>query len=155
MPRTDLNDARSSQTLASLDVFVGEWSMSSSLTPAGGDAPRARTTFEWLRGKQFLIQRWEVEHPDAPDGVAIIGYDSERSALVQHYFDSRGTARVYEMTFADKVWKLQRLVAAPDFCQRFTGVFDAGGNTIVGRWESSSDATNWTPDFDLTYSRVR
>jgi len=34
-----------------------------------------RTVFEWMAAAQFLIQRWEVPHPDAPDGIAIIGFD--------------------------------------------------------------------------------
>jgi len=34
-------------------------------------------------------------------------------------------------------------------------VVDSDGNTIVGSWESSSDGEQWTPDFTLTYSRVR
>ena len=49
-------------------------------------------------GRRFLIQRWEVEHPDAPDGIAIIGLDADHGGLLQHYFHSRGVARVYEMT---------------------------------------------------------
>ena len=57
------------------------------------------------------------------------------------------------MTFADNVLTLQRLAAAPECSQRFTGTF--ADDTIVGRWESSSDGTSWTPDFDLTYTRVR
>jgi hypothetical protein len=59
-----------------------------------------------------------VEHPDAPDGIAIIGFDADKATLLQHYFDSRGVARVHQMTFADKLWTLQRLAAAPDFSQR-------------------------------------
>lgn len=97
------------QTLESLDVFVGEWSMSSSFAPDPASGPRARTAFEWLSGREFLIQRWEVEHPDAPDGIAIIGFDADKAMLLQHYFDSRGIARVYEMAFADGVWQLWRI----------------------------------------------
>ena len=74
--------------------------------------------------------------------------------MLQHYFDSRGIARIYQMTFADKVWTLQRIAGAPDFSQRFTGTF-GDDDTIVGRWESSRDGSNWDPDFDLTYTRVR
>jgi Protein of unknown function (DUF1579) len=141
--------------LEPLDAFVGEWSMATSLSPSPADAPRARTTFEWLPGRRFLIQRWEVDHPDAPDGIAVIGFDSDKTTLLQHYFDSRGVTRVYEMTFADKVWTLQRYAAAPDFSQRFTASFDDEGDTIAGRWESSSDGSNWDPDFDLSYTRLR
>ena len=141
--------------LDELDIFVGEWIMITSLAPDPADAPRARTSFEWLTGKRFLVQRWEVEHPDAPDGIAIIGLDATGAGYLQHYFDSRGVARVYEMTFADNVWTLERHAAAPDFSQRFTGTFDDDRNTIVGRWDSSSDGLNWKPDFDLTYTRTQ
>jgi hypothetical protein len=150
-----MTEATSQQPLEPLDVFVGEWSMTTSLAPNPADAPRARTTFEWLPGRRFLIQRWKVEHPDAPDGIAIIGFDADKATYLQHYFDSRGVARVYEMTFADKIWTLQRFAPAPDFSQRFTGTFSDDGDTIVGRWETSSDGSNWNHDFDLTYTRVR
>jgi hypothetical protein len=59
--------------LRALDVFVGEWDMTSSFAPDPALAPRSRTTFEWLSGRQFLVQRWEVDAPEAPDGIAIIG----------------------------------------------------------------------------------
>jgi hypothetical protein len=140
--------------LDELDVFVGEWAMTTSLVPDPADAPRARTSFEWLPGKRFLVQRWDVEHPDAPDGIAIIGLAPTGAGYLQHYFDSRGVARVYAMTFADDVWTLERHAAAPDFSQRFTGTFDHDHNTIVGRWESASDSSGWRPDFDLTYTRT-
>jgi hypothetical protein len=135
--------------MADLDVFVGDWRMSASFA---GTPPAAETSFARLAGKQFLVQQWHVDHPDAPDGIAIIGYDAERATFLQHYFDSRGVARVYEMTFADGVWGLLRIV--PGFSQRFTGTFSEDDATITGRWEQSDDGTQWEPDFDLTYTRV-
>lgn len=144
-----------SRVLESLDVFVGEWSITSSFAPDPDDAPRARTTFEWLSGRRFLVQRWEVDHPDAPDGIAVIGIDPRRAILLQHYFDARGIARIYEMTFADRIWTLSREAPPPDFSQRFTGTFDPAGETIAGAWEISHDGTTWEHDFDLTYTRVR
>ena len=150
MPDTTAHDA-----LEALDALVGEWSMISSFAEDAANPPQARTTFEWLPGRRFLIQRWEVDHPDAPDGIAIIGFDAERGSLRQHYFDSRGVARVYDMTFAGKVWTLERTAAAPDFSQRFTGTLDDDKNTLVGRWQYSGDGSTWEEDFGLGYTRVR
>src|SRR5207247_6615644 len=84
--------------LESLKAFVGEWSMEADFpgTPPGD--VRGRTTFEWMTGERFLVQRWEVPHPDAPDGIAVITLSGE--GYLQHYFDSRGVARLYEMSVA-------------------------------------------------------
>lgn len=141
-------------SLDALDVFLGEWDMVASFETSPAERPRARTTFDWLSGRRFLIQRWEVDHPDAPDGIAIIGFDDDNATLLQHYFDSRGVARVYRMTFANRVWTLERAASAPDFSQRFTGTFSDDDDTIVGRWEIAHDGSNWKPDFDLTYVRA-
>jgi hypothetical protein len=141
-------------TLEALDALVGVWDMVPSFAPNPADAPRARTTFEWLEGRRFLVQRWTVDHPDAPDGIAIIGYDPDAASLVQHYFDSRGVARDYAMNFTDGVWTLERSASAPDFSQRVTGTFVDDGDTIDGRWEIAKDGSTWTLDFDLTYTQV-
>jgi hypothetical protein len=134
-----------------LDAFVGVWELTSSLAPEGA-RPAAETGFEWLEGRRFLIQRSRVDHTAAPGGIAVIGWDEEQQTHLQHYFDSRGEARVYEMSFADGVWKLLRI--APGFSQRFTGTFDENGDTITGTWEGSSDGSTWEHDFDLTYTRA-
>jgi hypothetical protein len=135
-----------------LEVLVGRWQVSSSLSEDEG--PQAETTFEWLEGRRFLIQRWQVDHPEAPDGIAVIGPAADAGTYVQHYFDSRGVARVYEMTLADGMWKLWRTVEPPDFSQRFRGTFDEAGDTISGAWEIARDGAIFEHDFDLTYTRV-
>ena len=137
--------------LAALSVLVGEWAL--------GDvgAPVGRTSFSWLEGERFLIQRWTVAIPEAPDGIAIIGVDDTSGALVQHYFDSRGVARVYQMSLEGGVWKLWRSDA--DFSQRFVGTISDDGATIVGAWESgppnaSPDGDDWKHDFEIAYNKV-
>jgi hypothetical protein len=124
--------------MSNLDPLVGEWILGDPAAPVG------RTSFTWLEGNHFLIQRWTVDIPGAPDGIAIL--DGER----QHYFDSRGIARVYQMSLADGVWQLWR--AGDDFHQRFTGRID--GATITGAWEISPDGERWEHDFDLVYTKV-
>ena|SRR5947207_2915190 len=137
--------------LDDLDALVGVWSIRVSLIPPGQPPPRAETSFEWLEGRRFLIQRWQVDHPDAPDGIAVVGVDNESGTCRQHYFDSRGEARIYEMSLSAGVWRLWRM--HPGFSQRFTGTFDDSGNTISGSWELSKDGLTWEHDFDLTYTR--
>lgn len=117
---------------------------------------RGRVWFEWMAGERFLIERWETPVSEAPDGIAIIGYDEGRETLLQHYFDSRGVARVYEMTLAGGVWTLER--TKPDFSplsfpQRFVGRFSDDGMRIDGRWEIAHDGTTWEHDFELIYTR--
>jgi hypothetical protein len=137
--------------LGDIDALVGVWRMTASFPTEDGTPPRAETTFQWLDGRRFLVQRWRVDHPDVPNGIAIIGFDDEKMTYLQHYFDSRGVARVYEMSLTDGVWRLWRM--APGFSQRFTGTFNETADKISGRWEHSADGSTWEQDFDLTYTR--
>jgi hypothetical protein len=117
----------------------------------------ARTTFEYGPGTQFVIQRWQVPHPAAPDGIAIITADPARGGFLQHYFDSRGVVRLYEMTFVDGVWTLERTEAdfSPlDFAQRWEADLTADGNAIRGRWLDRSGDGEWSDDFTLIYTRT-
>ena len=43
-----------------------------------------RTTFEWLDGEFFLIQRFTVDNPAAPSGIAIIGPGEAAETFWQH-----------------------------------------------------------------------
>lgn len=140
-----------------LEPFIGEWAMAA-VFPNGPaiEHPDARTTFEWMPGRQFLIQRFQAPDP-APDGIAIIGFDPERDTLLQHYFDARGVARVYEMSFADGVWTLTRTkpdFSPLDFSQRYVGRFSEDQTKITGAWEISNDHSTWERDFELNYTKV-
>lgn len=143
------------EALNDLDPFIGRWRLTSRFSPDDCVAPRSTTTFDWLPGSRIVIQRWEVEHPDAPDGIAIIGFDSSGSSHLQHYFGRRGVARVDDTEFTNGVWTLQRFEEHPGFSQRFVGRFNEDRRSVVGRWEIFRDrGSNWTPDFDLTCTKV-
>ena len=142
-------------TLDALGPFVGTWDVSVTFPgaePAGG----AVTEFEFMDGGLFLIQRWTVPVPEAPDGIALIGHDAGSGKLLQHYFDSRGVARVYEMGLEDGVWTLER--TTPDFSplgfwQRFSGTFSQDGRQIEAAWQICHDEATWEHDFDMVYAR--
>jgi hypothetical protein len=78
---------------------------------------------------------------------------------LQHYFHSRGVARVYRMSFARGVWKLLRTSAhlwPLDFSQRFGGSFSEDGATIEGgRSSTTALAARTTSTGDTRGSRSR
>src|SRR5262245_34914086 len=144
-------------SLAALEPLVGEWSLEPRFSFPVPDDVTGRVVFEWMKGGRFLIERWEISLPEAPDGIAIIGPDDRGDGYRQHYFDSRGVARVYQMGFEGGIWTLSRTVpdlSPLDFSQRFSGRFSDDGNTIDGVWEISDDGATWEKDFDLTYRRI-
>ena len=146
-----------------LDPFVGTWEMSMRF-PGQDEMSGGTLMFEWMDGEQFLIQRWEIpEVPEAPDGIAIIGDDPAGEGYLQHYFDTRGVARVYKMEIEGDVWTLRR--EEPDFSefvfgQRFEGRFAEDGKTIEGSWEATREGDDYALgheyalDFELTYRKV-
>lgn len=97
--------------LGPLDILAGAWSIEALFPnmPTG----HGRTTFEWASGGAFLLQRVElrvdrsvVPHDAAPDSIAIIGRAADGNAYLQHYFDARGVARLYQMTLDAQTWSL-------------------------------------------------
>ena len=138
--------------LEQLQPLVGQWTMEAAFPEAPPSDMRGHTVFQWGPGDAFLIQRWEVPMEGPPDGVAIVALDERSGKLIQHYFDSRGVVRQYEMSLADGVWSLRKL--SPGFAQRFRGEFSADGDTIEGAWEKSEDGESWEHDFVLVYRRV-
>jgi hypothetical protein len=144
--------------ISRLAAFIGEWRMEAMFKDVPATDAVASVVFEWLPGERFLIERWEVPLPEAPDGIAIIGADPENPGnYLQHYFDSRGVARVYKMSFGDGIWKLWR--DSPDFSpldfqQRYVGRLSDDGKTVSGTWEICHDGATWEHDFDLTYTRI-
>jgi hypothetical protein len=141
-----------------LEAFVGAWDLEAVFpggSPVEGEVG-ARAEFEWILDGTFLLERSEVDHPDAPNGYSIVAPDADGDGYTQHYFDSRGVARIYKMNFDGRTWTLMRETAdfSPlDFKQRYTGTFSDDGKRIQGAWEICHDGATWQKDFDLNYIR--
>jgi len=139
--------------LAALDIFVGEWIEQVEIP----EAPPGRSLFEWDLKGSFLVQRAVSPLPEYPDGLMIISLTPE--GYLQHYFDSRGVVRPYQMSLEGRTWTLLRTAAdfSPlDFSQRFVGAISADSNRIDGRWETSYDrGQTWELDFPLSYTRIQ
>ena len=127
-----------------LEPLIGEWTVTSSL----GDV-RAVATFEWTLGGAFVLQRSQIDLPEAPDALCVIAPAGDD--FTQHYFDSRGVVRIYAMTFDGTTWTLER--DGEDFAQRYVGEFS--GDRIEGRWEIKQPGeADFRLDFELSYDRA-
>jgi hypothetical protein len=105
-----------------------------------------------LEGGVFLVMHSDIESIDFPSVIAVIGHDDLAKTYCMLYCDSRGISR-YEMSLSNGVWEMWR--QSPGFSQSFTGTFDNYSNMIAGRWEKSTNGSNWEHDFGLIYRRVK
>jgi hypothetical protein len=134
--------------------FIGRWETEGAHPLLPGDVIRGHTTFTWLEGHQFVIQRSHYDHPDIPDAIAVIGVTGEHvtgEQLSMHYFDRRGVSRLYTVSLEGDQWRSWR--DDPGFRQRFTGVFSDDDDTITGQGEMCRDGSSWEGDLALTYRR--
>jgi hypothetical protein len=73
---------------ALLEPLIGGWLLA--MVKPGQQVPEelpdigARVTFEWMGQKAFVLQRWSVPIPEAPDGLALLGWDTGRGTFLQH-----------------------------------------------------------------------
>lgn len=151
------------EALARLDVFVGEWVIEARFPsdyPAAANAkeegPQARSWFEWALERAVPGAAHRGSDPRAPDSLTIVSVDPETGAYIQHYYHSRGVARLYAMSLTGGLWTLTR--ESPDFTpldfrQRFTGTF-SDGNIISGAWEKGLGGAGWEHDFALAYRQA-
>jgi hypothetical protein len=140
--------------LRDLDRLVGEWTLEAT-HPAFPDlVVPGRSSFEWLDGERFLIQRSTADHPDFPNSISVIGATSggDDERLSMHYYDSRGVHRVYSLEMSEGVLRIAR--DHPGFSQRFEGRLADGGGILSGLWQLSTDDSGWHDDLEITYRRA-
>jgi hypothetical protein len=124
-----------------------------SFLPSPSDTAKGQVSFEWVQDGAFLVMRMGDKPPDPPDAIWLISRDESTPDYTVLYYDARSVSRVYEMSFSERVWKIWR--ESPGFWQRYEGILSNNGNTIIARWEKSSDGTQWEHDFNITYTRIK
>jgi len=135
--------------MEALEALVGEWTTEVRHPDIG--VVHGEMSVEWLDGGGYLIQRSWAEDTRFPRGISLIGPTEDGDRIVQHYFDSRGVARIYDIALEGGVLRLSR--DDEDFAQRFVGRFSDDGSAIEGAWERTEPDGSWVHDFDLTYRR--
>jgi hypothetical protein len=137
--------------LKPLGFLVGEWTTEGSHPLLPGKILHGRTSFAWSDGGAFLVMRSEIDAPEVPSGIAILGTDIDTEECSMLYFDERGVSRRYMVALRSDQWQWWR--DTPGFSQRFTAELVDVGKRMVGRGELNR-GNSWEPDLQLTYTRV-
>lgn len=136
--------------LEALRPLVGKWHTEGRQLegPLGPESPFvAVETFEWLDGGHFLVHRLDGKFGPKPAAcVEIWGLNEARELFVQTYYNDGNI----------NTWQVRpdghKLVitgnwskgSGPSFRLRYTAEVIEEGNTLVGKWEQSSDGNEWT-----------
>ena len=131
------------------DALIGTWATEAT-HPEFDGAVRGSTTFEWLEGGHFLVQRSHNEHELFPDAISVIGAPEAGDGLVMEYFDSRGVRRTYGVSLDDGELHIWR--DAPDFAQRYSARL--GQDAFEGQWQLARTPGDWQDDLSVSYRRV-
>jgi hypothetical protein len=121
--------------LRKFDRFIGTWEMKGRTLSSDVDDVTARTTFEWLPGGHFLVQRFAADFMGMDiQSLEVIRYDPETGTFPSTVFANMvGTPLPYRWEIDD---------------DEVTIKAEAAGATFHGRW--SDDGTvfsgGWRPD---------
>lgn len=135
--------------LEPFDALIGTWATEAT-HPLFDEVVPGSTTFAWLEGGRFLIQRSRNEHERFPDSICVIGAPEDGHGMVMEYFDSRGVRRTYGISLDDgtlRAWRDQ-----PGFDQRFSAAI--GADAFKGQWQVAQTPGDWQDDLEVTYRRL-
>jgi hypothetical protein len=146
MVPTDMTDR--DPALKPFDALIGTWATQATHPMLDGVATGS-TTFEWLEGGHFLVQRISTEHELFPGSISVIGAPEAGGGLVMEYFDSRGVRRTYGAAIEDGVLRMWR--DDPEFAQRFSATL--APDAFEGLWQLARTPGDWQDDVKVTYRR--
>jgi hypothetical protein len=138
--------------LEPFEALIGEWTTEKTHRLLEDTVVRGRTTYEWLEGRRFLIQREVNDHPDIPDSLGVIGVMEGDDDLSMQYFDVRGVHRVIAIEFDGKELTTER--DEPGFAQRSTATLSDDGSTLAGVSQLNKDDQGFVDDLFFTYRRA-
>lgn len=138
--------------LEPLAALVGEWRTTGTHPLVPGTTFHGRTSFAWHEGGAFLLMRSEIDEPEIPSAVAVIGSDDAAGTFTMVYFDERDVSRRYTVEVGAGQVSWHRDEAG--FAQRMVLTIDADGTRIHGQGTMSRDGGEWEPDLQLSYERI-
>lgn len=143
---------RSNSALKPLAPLIGKWRTTGTHPLVPGTTFHGRTSFEWAENGAFMLMRSEIEEPEVPSAVAVIGSDDAAGTFTMVYFDERDTSRRYIVEAADGEVRWRRDEAG--FAQCMVLTIAADGTRLDARGTMSHDGGAWEDDLQLTYERT-
>jgi hypothetical protein len=137
--------------LKPLEFLIGEWRTTGSHPAVPGKTLSGRTSFAWHEGGAFLIMRSQIEEPQFPSGMAIIGSDDVAGTFAMIYFDERGVSRLYQVIVGDRMVTWRR--DDPLFSQSVTITAEQDGDTLVSKGRMSQKGGPWEDDLSQVFER--
>jgi hypothetical protein len=147
-----LRALRLNPALERLTPLLGEWRTTGTHPLMPGTTFQGRTSFAWHEGGAFVLMRSEIDEPEVPDGVALIGSDDAAGTVTMLYFDERDVSRRYTVDLGDAEVSWHRDEAG--FAQRMVLTIAGDGNRLEARGTMSREGGAWEDDLQLTYERI-
>jgi hypothetical protein len=138
--------------LERLAPLLGQWRTTGTHPLIPARTFHGRTSFEWHQHGAFMLMRSEIEEPEIPSAVAVIGSDDAAGTFTMIYFDERDISRRYTVEAADGEVRWHRDEAG--FAQCMVLTIAADGTRIEARGTMSHDDGAWEDDLQLTYERI-
>jgi hypothetical protein len=143
---------RPNPALEPLSPLVGVWRTTGTHPLVPDTTFHGRTSFEWHEDGAFVLMRSEIDEPEIPSAVAVIGSDDAAGTFTMIYFDERDISRRYTVEVADGEVRWHRDEAG--FAQRMVFTVAADGTRLDARGTMSHDGRPWEDDLQLTYERI-
>ena len=143
---------RPNPALEPLTPLIGQWRTTGTHPLVPGTTFHGRTSFEWFEDGAFVMMRSEIDEPEVPSGVAVIGSDDAAGTFTMVYFDEREISRRYVVEIGDGQISWHRDEAG--FAQRMVVTIAADGARLEARGTMSRDGGPWEDDLQLSYERV-
>ena len=147
-----LEAQRPNPALEPLAPLLGEWRTTGTHPLVPGTTFHGRTSFAWHEGGAFLLMRSEIDEPEIPSGVAVIGSDDAAGTFTMLYFDQRDVSGHYTVEVGDGEVSWHRDEAG--FAQRMVVKVASDGSRLDAKGTMSHEDGPWEDDLQLTYERM-
>ena len=143
---------RPNPALEPLAPLLGVWRTTGTHPLMPGTTFHGRTSFAWHEGGAFVLMRSEIDEPEIPSGVAVIGSDDAAGTFTMIYFDEREISRRYTVEVGDGEVSWHRDEAG--FAQRMMLTISPDGTQIEAQGTMARDGGPWERDLQLSYERL-